>query len=61
MPNVSHFRAFGSKAWDMIPLEKRKYLKPKIKEFIMVEYSEYSKDYKLFDPSSQKTLIERSV
>ena len=27
----------------------------------MFGYSEYAKGYKLFDPSSQKTFIERSV
>ena len=60
-PNVSHFRVFGSKAWDRIPPEKRKTLQPQIKESIMIGYSEYSKGYKFFYPSSQKTFIERSV
>ena len=40
-PNVSHFRVFGSKAWDRIPPEKRKELQPQIKESIMVGYIEY--------------------
>ena len=60
-PSVSHFRVFGSKDWARIPLEKRKALQPQIKESIMVGYVEYEKGYKLFDPSSQNTLIERSV
>ena len=30
-PNVSNFRIFGTRAWDRIPSEKRKSLKPKIK------------------------------
>ena len=60
-PNVSHFRVFGSKGWDKIPPQKRKELKPKIKESIMVGYAEYSKGYNLFDPSSQKTFSEMSV
>ena len=50
--NVSHFRVFGSKAWDRIPPEKGKALKPKRKESIMVGYAEYEKGYKLFYPSS---------
>ena len=60
-PNVFHFKVFGSKAWARIPPEKRKALKHQIKESIMVLYAEYAKGYKLFDPSSQKTFIERSV
>ena len=31
-PSVSHFRVFGSKDWARIPLEKRKALKPQIKD-----------------------------
>ena len=31
-PNVSHFMVFGSNAWARIPPEKRKALKPKIKD-----------------------------
>ena len=60
-PNVSHFRVFGSKAWARIRPEKRKALQPQRKESIMVGYSEHEKGYKIFDPSSQKTFIERSV
>ena len=60
-PNVSHFRVFGSKAWDRIPSEKRKALQPKRKESIMLGYVEYAKGYKLFYHSSHKTFIERSV
>ena len=59
--NVSHFRVFGLKDWARIPSEKRKALKPKIKESIMAGYYEYEKGYNIFDPSSQKTFIERSV
>ena len=41
---------FGSKAWDRIPPEKRKALKPQIKESIMVVYDEYEKGYNIFNP-----------
>ena len=40
-PNVSHFMVFGSKDWARIPLEKRKALRPQIKDSIMVVYAEY--------------------
>ena len=60
-PNVSHFKVFGSKACTRIPFVKRKALKPQIKESTMVGYAEYEKGYKLFNPSSQKSFIERSV
>ena len=60
-PSVSHFRVFGSKDWARIPPEKRKELIPQIKDSIMVGYAEYAKGYNIFDPSSQKTFIERSV
>ena len=56
-PSVSHFRVFGSKSWARIPPEKRKALKPQIKESIMVRYDEYEKGYNIFYPSSQKTFI----
>ena len=60
-PNVSHFRVFGSKAWDRIPPNKRNALQPQINESLMVGYAEYSKGYKLFDPSYHKEFIERSL
>ena len=49
-PSVSHLRVFGSKAWDKIPPEKRKALKPQSKDSMMVGYAIYEKGYKLFDP-----------
>ena len=60
-PNVSHFRIFGSRAWARIPSEKRKELQTQIKECIMFSYSEEKKGYNLFDTSTLKTFIERSV
>ena len=52
---------FGSKAWDRIPPEKRMDLKPQRKDSIMVGYAEYENGYNIFDPSSHKTFIERSL
>ena len=60
-PNVSNFRIFGTKAWARIPSEKRKALQPKIKEYLMVGYGEDTKWYKLFDTSTCKIFVERSV
>ena len=60
-PNVSNFRIFGTKAWARIPFEKRKALQPKSKECLMVGYSEETKGYKLFETSTCKKFVERSV
>ena len=45
--DVTHFKIFGSKAWDRIPTENRKALHPQSQEFLFVGYFEYSKGYKL--------------
>ena len=60
-PDVSHFRIFGSRAWDRIPLDKRRDLEPQFKECLFVGYSEDSKGYKLINMITQKYFIERSV
>ena len=39
-PDVTHFRIFGSKAWAIIPTEKRKDLQPQSQEFLIVIYYE---------------------
>ena len=56
-PSVSHFKVFGSKAWARIPPKKKKALKTKIKEYIMLVYSKYAKVCNIFYPSSQNTFI----
>ena len=35
-PYVTHFRIFGSKAWDRIPIEKRKALQPQSQECLFL-------------------------
>ena len=60
-PDVSNFRIFGTKAWEIIPLEKRKALNPQSKECLMVGYGEDTKGYNLFDTSTSKIVVERSV
>ena len=59
--DVTHFRIFGSKAWDRIPTEKRKALQPQIQKCLFFGYSEYSKGYKPIKLSTNKSFIERSV
>ena len=44
-PDVSHFRVFGSEAWDHIVDEKCKSLQPKSEKCIFVGYFEYVKGY----------------
>ena len=48
-PDVTHFRIFGSKAWDIIPTEKRKGFQPQSQECLIVGYYEYSKGYKMIN------------
>ena len=60
-PNVSHLRVFGSKAWDIIPNDKRKAFKVKISEFILLEYVDNAKEYKLMDLATKKCFMECSV
>ena len=58
---MTHFRIFGSKAWDIIPTKKRKDLQPQSQECLFVGYSKYSKGYKLVNLSTNKDFIEISV
>ena len=60
-PDVTHLRILGSKAWDIIPTEKRKDLQPQIQECLFVGYSKDSKGYNLINLSTNKSFIERSV
>ena len=42
-PDVTHFRIFGSRAWDRIPTKKRKALQPQSQECLFFGNSEDSK------------------
>ena len=55
--DVTHFRIFGSRAWDRIPTEK-KALQPQIQECLFVGYSEDSKVYNMINLSTNKSFIE---
>eukprot|EP00253_Pinus_taeda_P035997 PITA_35997 len=58
---VSHFRIFGSRAWDHIPTDKRKSLEPQSVECIFVGYPDSFKGYRLLDSHNEKFLVARSV
>ena len=58
---MSHFRIFGSRAWDRIPLDKRKDLEPQSQECIFIGYFEDSNGYNIINLSTQISFIERSV
>ena len=60
-PDVSNFRIFRTKAWARIPSKKRKALQSQRNECLMVGYGEETKGYKLFDTSTCKNFVERSV
>jgi len=60
-PKVTHFYIFGSHAWARIPSKKRKALDPQSTECIFVGYHNGVKGYRLFDPSTDCLIIERSV
>ena len=60
-PTVSHFRIFGCKAYAHIPDERRRKLERKSEKFIMVGYSEESKEYRLYNPKKNEIYIKRNV
>ena len=60
-PNVSHLRVFGSKAWDKIPLDKRKAFQAQSSECILLGYAEDAKYYKFMEATTRRFFIERSV
>ena len=59
--DISNFRVFGSECWVHISDEKQKKLDPKSHKCIFIGYSEDSKAYRLFDPSTQGVIISRDV
>jgi hypothetical protein len=59
-PEVTHFCIFGSRAWAMIPFEKRKELDPQSIECIFFGYPNDVKEYRLTDLLLDQLIIERS-
>jgi hypothetical protein len=60
-PSISHLKVFGSVAYAHIPDQKRMKLDDKSLKLIFIEYDEWSKSYKLFDPTNKKMHISRDV
>jgi hypothetical protein len=59
--NVIHMRVFGCVAYAHVPKQLRKKLDNKGEKCIFVRYSEESKAYKLYNPTTRKVLISRDV
>ena len=59
--NVSHLRVFGSKAWAIIPIDKRKAFQALSSECILLGYAKDAKAYKLMEVATRKCFIERNV
>lgn len=60
-PNISHLKVFESIAYVHINKQFRKKLDTKSKKTIFVGYQSQSKNYKLYDPKSQKIIISKDV
>ncbi|KAG6413921.1 hypothetical protein SASPL_126636 [Salvia splendens] len=60
-PGIAHLRVFGSKAYAHVPDQTRSKLDDKSKPFIFIGYDSNTKGYKLYDPTSQKTMTSRDV
>ncbi|KAG6385237.1 hypothetical protein SASPL_154067 [Salvia splendens] len=58
---IAHLRVFGSKAYAHVSDQTRSKLDDKSKPFIFIGYDSNTKGYKLYDPTSQKTMISRDV
>jgi len=59
--SVTHVRVFGCVAYAHVPNELRKKLDDKGEKCIFVGYSDESKTYKLYNPSTKKVIISRDV
>ena len=60
-PKVSHLRVFCSKAWAIIPSNKRKSFQPQSSECILLGYAYDAKAYKLMEIATRICFIEQSV
>ena len=59
--SVTHMRVFGCVAYAHVPDELRRKLYNKGEKCIFVGYSEESKAYKLYNPTTKKVIISRDV
>jgi hypothetical protein len=60
-PEVTHFQIYGSPAWTHVPSDKRKSLDLHSTTCIFVGYPNGVKGYMLFDPSTDRLIIEHNV
>ena len=60
-PEVGHLQIFGSMSYCHIPSENRSKLDQTAKKGYLVGYSETSKAYRIYIPSSKKVVIRRDV
>jgi hypothetical protein len=60
-PDISHLRIFGCVAYFHIPAEKRTKLNPTVEKGILVGYSETSKVYRIYIPTTKKIVLCRDV
>ena len=60
-PSVSHFKVFSCDAFVHVPKEKRIKLDKNVVRCIFIGYKEGMKGYKLWDPTSRKTVYIRDV
>ena len=59
--HVTHMRVFGCVAYAHVLDQLRKKLNSKGEKCIFVGYSDESKAYKLYNPSTKKVIIRRDV
>ncbi|KYQ53232.1 Copia protein [Trachymyrmex zeteki] len=60
-PDVGHIRVFGSKAYSLIPKQRRRKWDDKAEEGVLVRYDGNTKGYRILDPSTNRIWINRSV
>ena len=60
-PSVSHFRIFGSDCYVHVPDASRTKWDAKSQKCIFFGYSEESKSYRLYNPTTKKIVVSRDV
>jgi hypothetical protein len=60
-PDISHLCIFGCITYCHIPAERRTKLDPTTEKGNLVGYSETSKSYRVYIPSTSKTVIQRNI
>ncbi|TYK18164.1 copia-type polyprotein [Cucumis melo var. makuwa] len=60
-PSIGHLRIFGCMAYAHILDQKRSKLDDKSEKYVFVGYDASSKDYKLYDPVTKKTILGQEL